>query len=218
MKGFKLQTPKNDHQEANRKSKSIYDHTKKPQKISKKCLDSVFSLVSDNVSLESPKDSIEFASISEISDDHQLGESAESFITLPSPMLSPSSETVASSNLTPYSSTITSDSHFKNSESKDSNDIVAVEAEMVNHLKQAQIQVMNSASTDLRSKKLLDALINVVIEEFNILHEEKDQFAEIVAMKTRVVLVSFLLWILVVSVIFLFRPRVQSSFPEPPPT
>ncbi|XP_057476066.1 uncharacterized protein LOC130764041 [Actinidia eriantha] len=219
MKGFKLQTPKSDHQQANRKSKSIYDHTKKPQKISKKCLDSVFSLVSDDVSLEFPKDSIEFASISEISDDHQLGESAESFIASPSPMLSPSAEPVASSNLTPLSSTITSDSHFKNSELKDSDDIVAVEAEMVvNHLKQAQIQVMNSASTDLRSKKLLDALINEVIEEFNVLPEEKDQFAEIVAMKTRVVLVSFLLWILVVSVIFLFRPRVQSSFPEPPPT
>ena len=143
----------------------------------------------------------------------------QSFIASPSPMLSPSSETVASSNLTPLSSTITSDSPFKNSESKDSDDIVAVEAEMVvNHLKQARIQVMNSASTDLRSKKLLDALINVVIEEFNVLPEEKDQFAEIVAMKTRVVLVSFLLWILVVSVIFLFRSRVQSSFPEPPPT
>ena len=143
----------------------------------------------------------------------------QSFIASPSPMLSPSSETVASSNLTPLSSTITSDSPFKNSESKDSDDIVAVEAEMVvNHLKQAQIQVMNSASTDLRSKKLLDALIRVVIEEFNVSPEEKDHFAEIVTMKTRVVFLSFLLWILVVSVIFLFRSGVRSSFAEPPQT
>ena len=152
----------------------------------------------------------------------------QSFIASLSPMLSPSSETVASSNLTPLSSTITSDrnqtgdvsfSHFKNSESKNSDDIVAVEAEMVvNHLKQAQIQVMNSASTDLRSKKLLDALIRVVIEEFNVSPEEKDHFAEIVTMKTRVVFLSFLLWILVVSVIFLFRSGVRSSFAEPPQT
>ena len=143
----------------------------------------------------------------------------QSFIASPSPMLSPSSETVASSNLTPLSSTITSDSPFKNSESKDSDDIVAVEAEMVvNHLKQARIQVMNSASTDLRSKKLLDALIRVVIEEFNVSPEEKDHFAEIVTMKTRVVFLSFLLWIVVVSVIFLFRSGVRSSFAEPPQT
>ncbi|XP_057487631.1 uncharacterized protein LOC130773710, partial [Actinidia eriantha] len=169
----------------------------------------------DDFPLESLKDSIEFSSISEISDDHQLGESAESFIASLSSMLSPSLETVASPNLTPLWSTITLDmnqagddssSHFKNSKSKNSDDIVAVEAEMVvNHLKQAQIQVMNSASTDLRSKKLLDALINVVIEEFNVSPEEKDHFAEIVKMKTRVVLLSFLLCILVVLVMFLFR-------------
>lgn len=45
--------------------------------ISKKCLDSVFTLVSKDVSLESPIGSIEFSLISEIFEDHQLGESAE---------------------------------------------------------------------------------------------------------------------------------------------
>ncbi|PSR97883.1 Zinc transporter 8 like, partial [Actinidia chinensis var. chinensis] len=171
--------------------------------LAKKCLESVFSSVSDDFALESLKDSIEFFSISEISDDHQLVESAESFLASLSPMLSPSSETVASSNLTPLSSTITSDRN---------------QTEMVvNHLKQAQIQVMNSASTNLRSKKLLDALINVVIEEFNVSPEEKDHFTEIVTMKTLVVLLSFLLGILV-AVMFLFRSGVQSSFTEPPPT
>ncbi|KAI8017659.1 hypothetical protein LOK49_LG04G00364 [Camellia lanceoleosa] len=45
--------------------------------ISKKSLDSVFTLVSKGVSLESPIGSIEFSLISEIFEDHQLGESAE---------------------------------------------------------------------------------------------------------------------------------------------
>ncbi|GFZ11467.1 hypothetical protein Acr_22g0008650 [Actinidia rufa] len=176
--------------------------------ISKKCLESVFSSVSDDFAFESLKDSIEFSSISEISDDHQLGEFAEL-------------HRIAESNAFTFigdgsfvqSHSIVVHYHFRQESNrrcriqpfqkfqmeKNNDDIVSVEAEMVvNHLKQAQIQVMNSASTDLCTKKLLDALINVVIEEFNVSPEEKDHIAEIVKMKTRVVLLSFLLWILVV--------------------
>ncbi|GMP76295.1 hypothetical protein CsSME_00033037 [Camellia sinensis var. sinensis] len=226
MKDYQLQTPKKDHhhhhqQHANRRSKSISDHTKKSQKISKKCLDSVFTSVSEDVSFKSPKGSIEFSSLSEISEDHQFDKSAESFISSLNPVLSPSSETVALSDLTPLSSAIADVSvcHYRSAETKNSIDIVAVEAEMVvNHLKQARIQVMNSTSADLQCKKLLDTLIEVVIGEFNALPEEKDRFAELVLTKTPVVFLSFLLWILAVSVVFLFSSGVQSSFSEPPPT
>ncbi|KAI8002499.1 Protein SINE3 [Camellia lanceoleosa] len=206
MKDYQLQTPRKDHhhhhqQHANRRSKSISDHTKKSQKISKKCLDSVFTSVSEDVSFKSPKGSIEFSSLSEISEDHQFDESAESFISSLNPVLSPSSETVALSDLTPLSSAIADVSvcHYRSAETKNSIDIVAVEAEMV-------------------CKKLLDTLIEVVIGEFNALPEEKDRFAELVLTKTQVVFLSFLLWILAVSVVFLFSSGVQSSFSEPPPT
>ncbi|KAF5950809.1 hypothetical protein HYC85_012802, partial [Camellia sinensis] len=132
------------------------------------------------------------------------------------------------SDLTPLSSTITVDkdevvyvsvSHCRSAESKTSADIVSVEAEVVvNHLKQARIQVMNSTNADLQSKKLLNALIEVVIEEFNALPEEKDRLSELVSMKTRVVFMIFLVWVVAVLMFLHFSSRGQSSFSELPPT
>ncbi|CAL5395785.1 unnamed protein product [Camellia sinensis] len=213
MKEYQLQTPKKEHQHSKiRRSKSISEHSKKPHINSQKCLNSVFTSVSEDL--------IEFSSISEISEDNQLREFTESFIASPNQVISPSLETFSLSDLTPLSSTITVDkdevvdvsvshcrsaeskksadivsveaevvanhlkqalvdvsvSHCRSAESKKSADIVSVEAEVVvNHLKQARIQVMNSTNADLQSKKLLNALIEVVIEEFNALPEEKDR-------------------------------------------
>ncbi|KAL7252227.1 hypothetical protein ACSBR1_013973 [Camellia fascicularis] len=221
MKEHQLQTPKKEHQHSNiRRSKAISEHSKKPRRISQKCLNSVFTSVSEDL--------IEFSSISEISEDNQLRESAESFIASPNQVISTSLETFSPSDLTPLSSTITvgkdevvdvSESHCRSAESKKSVDIVSVEAEVVvNHLKQAQIQVMNSTNADLQSKKLLNALIEVVIEEFNALPEEKDRLSELVSTKTRVVFTIFLLWIIAVSMFLHFSSRGKSSFSEPPPT
>lgn len=221
MKEHQFQTPKKEHQHSNiRRSKSISEHSKKPHRISQKCLNCVFTSVSEDL--------IEFSSISEISEDNQLRESAESFIASPNQVISTSLKTFSPSDLTPLSSTITvdkdavvdvSESHCRSAESKKSVDIVSVEAEVVvNHLKQAQIQVMNSTNADLQSKKLLNALIEVVIEEFNALPEEKDRLSELVSMKTRVVFTIFLLWIVAVSMFLHFSSRGQSSFSEPPPT
>ncbi|KAF7146337.1 hypothetical protein RHSIM_Rhsim04G0240400 [Rhododendron simsii] len=217
-----LQTPKNDqHPHANRRSKSTASFTKKTQQISKKCLDPAFSSVSDDVA--------ELSSTSETSDDHLLVQSAESSILSPSPVISPSPETVALYNLSPMMSTVTGEedepnsfsvSHSGFAESKGNDDIVPMEADMVvNHLKLARTKLMNSTDLDVSSRKLLDALIKTVIEEYDGFQEEKDQFAELVTMKRRVVFVCVVLWILVVSVIFLFRScGGRSSFGEPLPT
>ncbi|KAI8010939.1 hypothetical protein LOK49_LG06G03410 [Camellia lanceoleosa] len=221
MKEYQLQTPKKEHQHSKtRRSKSISEHSKKPHRISQKCLNSVFTSVSEDL--------VEFSSILEISEDNQLRESTESFIASPNQVISPSLETFSLSDLTPLSSTITVDKdevvdvsvgHCRSAKSKKSVDIVSVEAEVVvNHLKQARIQVMNSTSADLQSKKLLNALIEVVIEEFNALPEEKDRLSELVSMKTRVVFMIFLLWIVAVSMFLHFSSRGQSSFSVPPPT
>lgn len=151
-----------------------------------------------------------------------------SILTL-SPVISPSPETVTPSDLTPLTSSITGEedepnnlSVFRSSfaESKNSDDMVAVEADMVvNHLKLARIQLRDSTDADISSWKLLNALIKLVIEEFDGLHEEKDRFAELVRMKRRIVCVSVFLWILVVSAIFLFRScGAKRSFTEPLPT
>ncbi|KAL6970220.1 hypothetical protein U1Q18_029922, partial [Sarracenia purpurea var. burkii] len=196
--------------------------------ISKKHLNSVFTSDSDDVPLPLRKDSIEFSSISEIPEDYQLGESAESFVASVDPLFSPSLESSALSDLTALTSTITADNdevgdnsvgHCNSAESKSRVDIVSVDAEMVvHHLKQARVQIRNSTNADLQSKKLLDALIEGVIEDFNALPAETDRFAELVSMKTRVVFVSFFMWILAVSAVLIFSSGVRNSFTEPPPT
>lgn len=143
--------------------------------------------------------------------------------------MSPSLEEVALNDLSPLMSVVTREEDEPNSlsvfnsrfaESKGNDDIVAVEADMVvNHLRLARTKLMNSTDIDVSSRKLLDALIKTVIEEYDGLYEEKDQFAELVMMKWRVVFVCVLLWILVVSVIFLFRScGGRSSFNGPLPT
>ncbi|CAL5395788.1 unnamed protein product [Camellia sinensis] len=214
MKEYQLQTPKKEHQHSKiRRSKSISEHSKKPHRISQKCLNSVFTSVSEDL--------VEFSSISEISEDNQLRESAESFIASLNQVISPSLETFLSSTITVDKDEVVDVSvgHCRSAKSKKSVDIVSVEAEVVvNHLKQARIQVMNSTSADLQSKKLLNALIEVVIEEFNALPEEKDRLSQLVSMKTRVVFMIFLLWIVAVSMFLHFSSRGQSSFSEPPPT
>lgn len=190
MKGYQLQTPNNENQQANRSTfKAISQHTKQTQNFSKKSLNSVFTSVSEDALLA---DSIEFFPISEVY--NQLSDSAESCIGSPDSFISPSSNT----DLAPLLPTVTADNkqkagdiinHINSTEIKNCAGIVSVEAEMVmHHLKQAQIRHMSSANSDLQTKKLLDALIVLVIEEFTALPEEKDQF------------------------------RVQSSFNEPPPT
>ncbi|KAH7858820.1 hypothetical protein Vadar_028393 [Vaccinium darrowii] len=223
MEGYQLQTPINENQQANRStSKAISRHTKQTQNFSKKSLNSVFMSVSEDALLESPTNSIKFFPISEVY--NQLSDSAESCIGSPDPLISPSSN----ADLAPLLPNVTAENkqkagdiinHINSTELKNCAGIVSVEVEMVvHHLKQAQIRLMSSANSDLQTKKLLDTLIGLVIEEFTALPEEKDQFSELVSLKTRVVYTSFFLWILVVCLVLLFSFRVQSSFNEPPPT
>ncbi|KAM7467180.1 hypothetical protein LguiB_014742 [Lonicera macranthoides] len=139
--------------------------------------------------------------------------------------ISPSFETVAQSNPTVLSSQISANEGAKiqlnrvaleqwNGAKKGT-----VEAEMVvKYLRLAQTQVLNSVKADLRSQKLLDALIKTVIEEFYGLAEEKDWFTEVVSRKALLVLSSFVLWIFAVVAVFFFSSGTGSSFNGPPPT
>ncbi|KAM7484961.1 hypothetical protein LguiA_000970 [Lonicera macranthoides] len=170
---YHLPIPQKEHPLANRLTKSIAEHTRKPRKINKKCLNYAFASVSEDVKLDSPNSLIDISSISEVSEDSQLCESAESFIMAMNPAISPASE-IVNSNLTALPSTITADKEEGDglvslgaSAEFDGPKLGSIEAEMVvKHLRQAQIQVLNLADGDLRFKKLLDALIKVVMEEF----------------------------------------------------
>lgn len=95
----------------------------------------------------------------------------------------------------------------------------SVELEIVvDILKRNRTQVLNSADVDPQSKKILDALIEIVIEEFYNRPKERDRFAELVSIKIQIVLLSFFLWMLAVAVAFFFGSAVQHSSSRHLPT
>lgn len=95
-----------------------------------------------------------------------------------------------------------------------------VEAEVVtDHLGRALFQIMNSGDVDRRSKKLVEALVQIVINDFEGLPEEKDMHYGSVTAKCRIMLLCLFMWILIASVVvFLNTGIVSSSFSVPPPT
>lgn len=138
------------------------------------------------------------------------------------PESSPSSEAVDPlADLTPLLSTVTSDM-FKECTGSNSRSGISqisdvrfgfVEAEMaVKYLREAQMQMVNATDIDIRYKKLLDAVMNTVIEEFYGLPEDKDWCNAIVAKKFHLVTLSFLLWIIAVFIGFFIRSGEKHSF------
>lgn len=82
-------------------------------------------------------------------------------------------------------------------------------------LKEARVGVSNS---DVRSKKVLDALTKAVMDEYYTLPEEKDWMTDLVSMKGRIVCLCFLIWSFVVSTMFLFGSGLGGSAGGPLPT
>jgi len=78
----------------------------------------------------------------------------------------------------------------------------------------------HSTDRDARSKKLRDELLGINLDEFYAQPEpeKRDRFAEFLFMKTQVVLLCFLFWILAVAMALFFTSRVQNSFTKPLPT
>lgn len=137
------------------------------------------------------------------------------------PILSASLEALPLSDLTPTSKIFTSSDEpgdvsmelYRFHKPKDSveEDIVA------NLLKQARMRGLNSANADQQSKRLLDALVKVVVDECYTLHEQTDWYFELVSTRGYVVFLCFLLWSFVVSVVFFFGLGVD-SYSGPSPT
>ncbi|KAF2310298.1 hypothetical protein GH714_007627 [Hevea brasiliensis] len=204
---------------SNRKSKE--SRLKKPQKIATKSLNGVFSSVSEAVSSETIKESSDFSAISEISDSNSTSLMAKSSALAFNPVLSASSETSPLSDLTPNSKILTTSdepgdvsmelSRFYKPDGSVEIDIVA------NFLKQARTRVLNSTNADQQSKKILDALIKVVLDEYHALPEEMDWYSGLVSAKVRVVFLCFLLWGFIVSVMFFLGLRLD-SYSGPSPT
>ncbi|XP_027062548.1 uncharacterized protein [Coffea arabica] len=172
---------------------------------------------------ESPKDWNDFASIMAKSDENLLSESAENGIDLLSPDTSLALATVASSDLSPLSSITMSDEHEEATDTTDpsttmnseTGSLTSVEAELVVKLLNRAI---NSRGTNLKTKKVLDALVNLVVEEFIQLPEEKDSFNELMARKANLVVLSFLLWTIAVFAALFFSGSQRSFSGAIPPT
>jgi hypothetical protein len=142
------------------------------------------------------------------------------------PVVSASTEISSLPDMTPNSNTITitddlgsisTDCYGVNKQCNSKiGQVEGLEADIVvNLLKQARIEV---SKADVQSKKLLDALIKVVIDEFYNLTGEKDLTNCFVSMKGRVVCLCFLIWSFAVYGFLLFDLGLGSSGGGPPPT
>lgn len=142
------------------------------------------------------------------------------------PAQSISSETSASSDIAPLSKLSTGENALENVKvesrgmvTSDGLKIRSLEAEIVVELlMQARAHVLSSSDTDFRSKRLLETLINIIIDETYLLPAETDQFPGVMIARTRLLILCFLLWILIFSVVFFFSSGAQGSTYEPPPT
>ncbi|XP_010268100.1 PREDICTED: uncharacterized protein LOC104605162 [Nelumbo nucifera] len=223
--------------------KSISQQVNKPHKIAKKCLNSSFTIVSKDLppaKLESADSSL----VPEISSEDQSAEFSESFLLPLDQALSVSHEAFNSLNLSsssetpfdfPSSPDITSNSKtisnklessegtLENSAFILSADCVKmgnVEAEIsVDCLEEALSRILNSSDVDARSKKIVNALVRIVINDVCHLPEEQEKLSELAWAKVRIgFFFCVLLWIISFSLILFTKVAARSSFTDPPPT
>ncbi|XVE82287.1 hypothetical protein DITRI_Ditri15bG0136400 [Diplodiscus trichospermus] len=185
--------------------------------IAQKCLAEPF-ISPEDVLPDISEESIDFSSISVISDGNYNFETVESFVMASCPSVSASLEAFPPSQLTPCSKMSTTNRIEQIDFS------MAGQAEvdfMVNLLKQARLQALNSIDMDNKSKKVLDALIESTINDFYTLPQERDKLPGLVSRNPKVGFLCFLLWIVA---FFLFSShlfcysRVADSFTGLRPT
>ncbi|KAL8061256.1 hypothetical protein ABFX02_02G075600 [Erythranthe guttata] len=221
-----IQTPQRDQSSANRstKSKCSSNLSSDPRKAMKKCLNPAFKAVSEE-DLTVTEFLKEFP---EVSVNDQFGESAENFIAA-YPVDTHSLKTVAISDLTSSpSSEITSDKHIltnardtklEDAEIGSDLKIESYEAEVViKHLREARIQVMKSKDLG-PSKKLLDAMIKTVIQEFyGGLYEENEWLDKLASNKGNLVSLIFMMGVFAVLVFWFFNSGTKGFVTMSSPT
>ena len=134
------------------------------------------------------------------------------------PSLLISSEALTPSELTPCSKISTANRDEEIDFSKTGSAEVEI---MVNLLKQARLQALNSVDMENKSKKVLDALIEFTINEFYTLPQERDKLPQLVNINAYIGFLCFLLWVVAVllfSFYLFYHSRVACSFTRLPPT
>lgn len=210
------QTPQRD-QTANRRSR-------KPQKIAK-CLTATFSSLPDDKIQPISKE--DFSPISAASDINQIPDIDRSFLEGVNPAFSASCETSLFPDLSP-SSVVTFDNeqldkvpvNFSGSNDMDEASVGSVEVEIaVNSLRRALTQVLQSTDVGHQSKKLINASMSIIVEDFLAIPQERDQIAQLISVKNHVLFLCVFLWFIVLAIAFFFGSSgVNSSFIGPLPT
>ncbi|XP_007035837.2 PREDICTED: uncharacterized protein LOC18603679 [Theobroma cacao] len=209
--------PRSSSDLANRRSKDS-PAKKTSKKTAQKSLTEAFASPVEDVLPEISEESFDFSSISAISDSNYNGETTKSFVMASYPSLSTSTETFTPSELTPCSkiSTVNRDEQI------DFSKIASAEVEIVvNLIKKARLQALNSVDMENKSKKVLDELIKFIINEFYSLPQERDKIPHLVSRNAYVGFLCFLLWIVVVllfSFYLFYYSRLACSFTGLPPT
>nr|GEX51157.1 protein SINE3 isoform X1 [Tanacetum cinerariifolium] len=146
----------------------------------------------------------------------------------PSPLTSPFSSTwhaessplscITTAEMTPLSSPIIAEAVticVPSHNGSTADEMNSLKVEVVKNLRESMFQVLHSADIEPRSKKVLDALVKMVIEE---LHEEKNIVVELFSNRIMIVLLSFVLGMLAVSAGLYVLSDVQGYDHGPPPT
>ncbi|XP_050372575.1 uncharacterized protein LOC126790402 [Argentina anserina] len=207
----------------------LKDHARLPPKLSNRVSSSkkiipkksLFSSISEDPQVNHSVESSPISLISQIDEVNRDADVTQTLMTLPDPALSPSTESLFTSDLSPSSeSTMSSHSSWTVATcGNDASKFGSMGAEVVaSFLKQARTEVLNSAGVDAKSKKLLDALVEIVIEDLHTVPEERDQIAELISMKAKIRVVCLLLLILTMTVLSMFSSGSGRNFHGPLPT
>ncbi|KAJ0476219.1 hypothetical protein HanHA300_Chr13g0474821 [Helianthus annuus] len=204
--------------------------------ISKSNLNSDNTVASDDtLELKLPEESVGISAMSEAFVFYDDQSSLESYISSLDQHVSPSSIAYSSLESTPLSSkspaVITPLSSITTVETTPSSSTTAavhgsiiaetksVKPEILaKHLKESMFQVLHSSDIDTNHKKLLDALVKMVIEQFCTSHEDRGSVVGLFSKKVKLVLLSYLLVMLLGSAGFFLLSDVQSCYHGPPPT
>ncbi|XP_023548463.1 uncharacterized protein LOC111807117 [Cucurbita pepo subsp. pepo] len=168
----------------------------------------------------------DFSSISVVSDVNQIPDIDRCLLHDVNPALSACCGSSLIPDLSP-SSIVTFDNgqldkvpvNFSGSNDLDESSAGSVGAEIaVNSLSRALTQVLQSTDVDHQAKKLIDASIRIIVDDFLAIPQDRDQIFQLISAKSQVLSISLFLWIIVLALAFFFDSEVKSSFIGPLPT
>lgn len=84
----------------------------------------------------------------------------------------------------------------------------SVEVEIaVNSLRRALTQVLQSTDVGHQSKKLINASMSIIVEDFLAIPQERDQIAQLISVKNHVLFLCVFLWFIVLAIAFFLVRR-----------